>query len=149
MGWKMNVRKYFEQYNYIPHEIESLEMLIIEQKELAASIKSIDYSKERVQVSTGNEADFQRRIEKAWEYEEKYKNKIDVYYMRRKTIENLIEEVTNPSERIVLKYKYINSYNNVKIADKLMISRQWVDELVARGLAFVEEVVIIKGITLH
>ena len=145
----MNVRRYFEQYNYIPHEIESLEILIKEQKALATSIKSIDYSKERVQVSTGNEPEFQKRIQKALEYEEEYKNKIDIYYIRRKTIENLIEEVTNPSERIVLKYKYINSYDNVKIAEKLRISRQWVDELVGRGLGFVEEVVRIKGITLQ
>lgn len=145
----MNVKRYFEQYNYIPHEIESLEMLIKEQKALATSIKSIDYSKERVQVSTGNEAEFQKRIQKAWEYEEEYKDKIDLYYHRRRMIENLIEEVTNPSERIVLKYKYINSYDNVKIADKLSISRQWVDELLSRGLEYVEEVVRIKRITLQ
>lgn len=145
----MNVKRYFEQYNYIPHEIESLEMLIKEQKALATSIKSIDYAKERVQVSTGNEAEFQKRIQKALEYEEEYKKKIDVYYIRRKTIENLIEEVTNPSERIVLKYKYINSCDNVKIADKLSISRQWVDELLSRGLEYVEEVVRIKRITLQ
>lgn len=145
----MNVKRYFEQYNYIPHEIESLEMLIKEQKALATSIKSIDYSKERVQVSTGNEAEFQKRIQKALEYEEEYKDKIDLYYHRRRMIENLIEEVTNPSERIVLKYKYINSYENVKIAYKLSISRQWVDELLSRGLEYVEEVVRIKRITLQ
>ena len=144
----MNAKRLLESYNHIPYEINSLELQIKEEKELAQSIRSIDYSKEKIQVSTGNEAEFEKRLQRAWDLEEKYLAKIDQYRQKRALCENLVEQVTNPSERVCLKYKYLNNMDNVKIAERLDISRQWVDTLVSRGLSFVEQVIKIKEINI-
>lgn len=144
----MNAKRLLEGYNNIPFEIESLELQIKEEKELAKSIKSIDYSKDRVQVSTGNEAEFERRIHRAWELEEKYLEKIDKFRQKRILCEDLIEQVTNPNERLALKYKYLNKIENITIAEKMDISRQWVDTLVGRGLSFIQQIIEKKQINL-
>lgn len=144
----MNAKQYLERYRYLPHEIESLLLAIREQKELATSIRSIDYSKDKIQVSTGNEAEFEARIIRAMDLERESLEKIDEFYQVRANCEMLINNVFNPLQRTILKYKYINGKTREEIAKELGFTRQWIDEQMSRGLQLIEVIADKKKIKL-
>ena len=144
----MNAKQYLERYRYLPHEIESLMLAIREQKELATSIRSIDYSKDKIQVSTGNEAEFEARIIRAMDLERESLDKIDEFYQVRANCEMLINGVFNPLQRTILKYKYINGKTREEIAKELGFTRQWIDEQMSRGLQLIEVIADKKKIKL-
>lgn len=144
----MNAKRELTKYREYNHKINSKTEQAKEFKELAMCLKSIDYSKERVQISTGNEASFEKNIIKAIELEREILDSIDDLFRAKVTIENLIENLSNPLQRSVLRYRYINGFTFESIAEKLEISKKWAMELEGRGLHQIDIILLKKRISL-
>lgn len=145
----MSAKRYLNQYRYIPNDIESLMLRIKEEKELAKSIKSIDYSKERIQVTTGNEAKFEKQIEKIREIEAESEKKIKRYFHIMANCEKLLDSIEDPMQRNILKYKFVNGMNMDSIALRLDITRQWTTALYGKALTEIEIIAKKLGISLQ
>lgn len=140
----MNAKKYLERYKYLYIEIWSMVKDIQQLKDLACSLSSIDYSKDRVQTSPSKEASFEGQADKYADIEEEGQAKIKELYRLKQEIEETINKVESPSERVVLKLIYINDMKTKDIVEQLSMSTPWVSKQHSNGLESIEKLIKIQ-----
>lgn len=114
----MTAKEYLRQAYRLDHRIDSdiTEMECL--REMACSIGSPGFE-EHYDPNHATEAPFVRALEKVWKMEEKINGEIDLLVSLKAQIRGVIEAVTDPNERMVLRYRYIHNMTWERIGDEL------------------------------
>lgn len=122
----MEVKEYLGRYRYINLKLWAKIEQTREFKELSTSIRSFDYSKEKVQSSGySKEAEFEMLLIKAREFEEISAGEIEELIKVKSEIEKVIKQVKDPKLNIILELKYIVGLNLYEIAEKIKTTYDW------------------------
>ena len=106
---------------------------IIELKELAASVKAVDYS--GMPHGSGNQKDLSDELARIDSLVEKLGAEKESCVESYVSIEKQIKEIKNEDENDVLFYRYVKGLRFWEIAEKMDYSEQWVHKLHGRALA--------------
>jgi DNA-directed RNA polymerase sigma subunit (sigma70/sigma32) len=105
----MNAKEYLRQSyrldQRIASDIEEAKYL----REMAGSVSSIRYDRERVQGTRSTDAPFMKSLEKLWELENKISKELEMLSSLKEQIRDVIGTVEDMDERMVLKYRYIHN----------------------------------------
>ena len=102
-----------------------------ELSELATSISSLDYTKEKVDVSKGDGAKFEDIIIKICDTEKEIKREVDIL---KKDIDRKIDTIKDVDERLLLRLRYINDYKWEDICEEMNISNSQIHRVHLRAL---------------
>ena len=103
-------------------------------KELSTCIGSFDYSKDRVQTSSENDASYVTAIERIMELEEAIDNLIDEYVDFKDNAISMIHEVGNAKYVQLLFERYVEYKSLAKIGDRINRSNRQVYRLIQKAL---------------
>ena len=114
----MTAKEYLRQAYRLDHRIDSDITEMERLREMACSIGSPGFE-EHYDPNHATEAPFVRALEKVWKMEEKINGEIDRLVDLKAQIRGVIEAVTDPNERMVLRYRYIHNMTWERIGDEL------------------------------
>ena len=115
---KEYLRQAFRLHDLIQSNEEELKNL----KDLSISLPGTDYSKERVQTSNSSDARYAEIIAKIDELERVIQDEIDEMLSLKLEIRNVINNVKDNSEKLVLKYRYLNFFTWEDISNRMNVS---------------------------
>ena len=118
-------KEYLRGYRSSRRRINRIDDEIIELKELAASVKAIDYS--GMPHGSGNQKDLSDELARIGKEKESC---IETYI----SIEKQMKEVKNEDENDVLFYRYVKGLRFWEIAEIMGYSEQWIHKLHGRAL---------------
>jgi DNA-directed RNA polymerase specialized sigma subunit len=122
---KEYLRQAYRLHDLIQSNKEELKNL----KELSISLPGTDYSKERVQTSNSADARYTEIIAKIDELERVIQQEIDDMLALKLEIRNVINSVKDNSEKLVLKYRYLNFFTWDNICYRMNISLKTVHRI--------------------
>ncbi len=114
----MTAKEYLRQAYRLDHRIDSDIAEMERLREMACSIGSPGFD-EHYNPNHPTEAPFVRAIEKVWTMEQKINTEIDRLVDLKAQIRGVIEAVSDPNERMVLRYRYIHNMTWERIGDEL------------------------------
>ena len=114
----MTAKEYLRQAYRLDHRIDSDITEMERLREMACSIGSPGFE-EHYNPNHATEAPFVRALEKVWKMEEKINGEIDRLVDLKAQIRSVIEAVSDPNERMVLRYRYIHNMTWEQIGDEL------------------------------
>ena len=114
----MTAKEYLKQAFRLDHRIDSDITEMERLREMACSIGAPGFE-EHYNPNHPTEAPFVRSLEKVWQMEEKINGEIDRLVDLKAQIRSVIEAVTDPNERMVLRYRYIHNMTWERIGDEL------------------------------
>ena len=114
----MTAKEYLRQAYRLDHRIDSDIAEMERLREMACSIGAPGFE-EHYNPNHPTEAPFVRAIEKVWKMEQKINTEIDRLVDLKAQIRSVIEAVTDPNERMVLRYRYIHNMTWERIGDEL------------------------------
>ena len=114
----MTAKEYLKQAFRLDHRINSDITEMERLREMACSIGAPGFE-EHYNPNHPTEAPFVRSLEKVWQMEEKINGEIDRLVDLKAQIRSVIEAVTDPNERMVLRYRYIHNMTWDQIGDEL------------------------------
>ena len=118
----MTVKEYLRQAYRLDHRID-LDIAEMERlREMACSIGAPGFE-EHYDPNHPTEAPFIRALEKVWKLEERINAEIDRLVDLKAQMRGVIEAVSDPDERMVLRYRYIHNMTWEKIGDVLHADR--------------------------
>ena len=103
-------------------------------KELSTCIGSFDYSKDRVQTSSENDASYVTAIERIMELEEAIDHLIDEYVDFKDNAISMIHELDNAKYVQLLFERYVEYKSLAKIGDRINRSNRQVYRLIQKAL---------------
>ena len=118
----MTVKEYLRQAYRLDHRIDSDIAEMERLRAMACSIGAPGYE-EHYDPNHPTEAPFIRALEKVWKLEEKINSEIDRLVDLKAQMRGVIEAVSDPDERMVLRYRYIHNMTWEKIGDVLHADR--------------------------
>ena len=118
----MTVKEYLRQAYRLDHRIDSDISEMERLREMACSIGAPGFE-EHYDPNHPTEAPFIRALEKVWKLEEKINAEIDRLVDLKAQMRGVIEAVSDPDERMVLRYRYIHNMTWEKIGDVLQADR--------------------------
>lgn len=118
----MTVKEYLRQAYRLDHRIDSDISEMERLREMACSIGAPGFE-EHYDPNHPTEAPFIRALEKVWKLEEKINAEIDRLVDLKAQMREVIEAVSDPDERMVLRYRYIHNMTWEKIGDVLHADR--------------------------
>ena len=118
----MTVKEYLRQAYRLDHRIDSDISEMERLREMACSIGAPGFE-EHYDPNHPTEAPFIRALEKVWKLEEKINAEIDRLVDLKAQMRGVIEAVSDPDERMVLRYRYIHNMTWEKIGDVLRADR--------------------------
>lgn len=118
----MTVKEYLRQAYRLDHRIDSDISEMERLREMACSIGAPSFE-EHYDPNHPTEAPFIRALEKVWKLEEKINAEIDRLVDLKAQMRGVIEAVSDPDERMVLRYRYIHNMTWEKIGDVLHADR--------------------------
>ena len=118
----MTVKEYLRQAYRLDHRIDSDIAEMERLREMACSIGAPGFE-EHYDPNHPTEAPFIRVLEKVWKLEEKINAEIDRLVDLKAQMRGVIEAVSDPDERMVLRYRYIHNMTWEKIGDVLHADR--------------------------
>ncbi len=118
----MTVKEYLRQAYRLDHRIDSDIAEMERLREMACSIGAPGFE-EHYDPNHPTEAPFIRALEKVWKLEEKINAEIDRLVDLKAQMRGVIEAVSDPDERMVLRYRYIHNMTWEKIGDVLHADR--------------------------
>lgn len=118
----MTVKEYLRQAYRLDHRIDSDISEMERLREMACSIGAPGFE-EHYDPNHPTEAPFIRALEKVWKLEEKINAEIDRLVDLKAQMRGVIEAVSDPDERMVLRYRYIHNMTWEKIGDVLHADR--------------------------
>lgn len=121
----MTVKEYLRQAYRLDHRIDSDISEMERLREMACSIGAPGFE-EHYDPNHPTEAPFIRALEKVWKLEEKINAEIDRLVDLKAQMRGVIEAVSDPDERMVLRYRYIHNMTWEKIGDVLHADRSTV-----------------------
>ena len=108
----MTAKEYLKQAYLLDKQIQ-VEVKELEQlREMRGTIQGCSYG-EKIGTNPNRnlEAPFIKTIEKIWDYEQRIDAQINRLIDLRSEINAAIESMENPEERLLLKYRYLISYD--------------------------------------
>lgn len=114
----MTAKEYLKQAYRLDHRIDSDIAEMERLREMACSVGSPGFE-EHHNPNRSTEAPFVRVLEKVWRMEEKINAEIDRLVDLKAQIRGVIEAVSDPNERMVLRYRYIHNMTWERIGDEL------------------------------
>lgn len=114
----MTAKEYLKQAYRLDHRIDSDIAEMERLREMACSVGSPGFE-EHHNPNRPTEAPFIRALEKVWEMQEKINAEIDRLVDLKAQMREVIEAVTDPNERMVLRYRYIHDMTWEQIGDEL------------------------------
>lgn len=114
----MTAKEYLKQAYRLDHRIDSDIAEMERLREMAYSVGSPGFE-EHHNPNRPTEAPFVRVLEKVWRMEEKINAEIDRLVDLKAQIRGVIEAVSDPNERMVLRYRYIHNMTWERIGDEL------------------------------
>ena len=118
----MTVKEYLRQAYRLDHRIDSDISEMERLREMACSIGAPGFE-EHYDPNHPTEAPFIRALEKVWKLEEKINAEIDRLVDLKAQMRGVIEAVSDPDVRMVLRYRYIHNMTWEKIGDVLHADR--------------------------
>ena len=118
----MTVKEYLRQAYRLDHRIDSDISEMERLREMACGIGAPGFE-EHYDPNHSTEAPFIRALEKVWKLEEKINAEIDRLVDLKAQMRGVIEAVSDPDERMVLRYRYIHNMTWEKIGDVLHADR--------------------------
>ena len=118
----MTVKEYLKQAYRLDLRIDSDIAEMEHLREMACSIGAPGFE-EHYDPNHPTEAPFIRALEKVWKLEEKINAEIDRLVDLKAQMRGVIEAVSDPDERMVLRYRYIHNMTWEKIGDVLHADR--------------------------
>lgn len=131
----MTAKEYLKQAYLLDKQIQ-VEVKTLEQlRDMRGVIQGCSYG-EKIGTNPNRnlEAPFIRTIEKIWELEEKINAQITKLVSLQSEINEAIDQMEDPAEKLLLKYRYLNDMDWYNIADKLDISVRTVHRIHATAL---------------
>ena len=104
----MNAKRYLKQAYRLNELIQSNQQELDELRDLSTNLSGIDYSKDRVQTSTSNDAGYTKIVAKIVELENVIKEDIEKLLSLKLEIRTVINEVNDNEEKLLLKHRYLN-----------------------------------------
>ena len=114
----MTAQEYLRQAYRLDHRIDSDIAEMERLREMACSIGAPGFE-EHYNPNHATEAPFIGALEKVWKMEEKINGEIDRLVDLKAQIRSVIEAVSDPNERMVLRYRYIHNMTWERIGDEL------------------------------
>lgn len=96
---------------------------------LSTNLKSTDYSKDKVQVSPTNDANYAKIVAKIIELENLINLDIERMLMLKAEIRDVIGGIPDKEEQLVLRCRYLNFYSWEKIYSLLNVSPRTVHRI--------------------
>ena len=118
----MTAKEYLKQAYRLDHRIDSDIAEMERLREMACSIGAPGFE-EHYDPNHPTEAPFIRALEKVWKLEEKINAEIDRLVDLKAQMRGVIEAISDPDERMVLRYRYIHNMTWEKIGDVLHADR--------------------------
>lgn len=132
----MTAKEYLKQAYRLDHRIDSDIAEMERLREMACSVGSPGFE-EHHNPNRPTEAPFVRALEKVWRLEEKINAEIDRLVDLKAQIRGVIEAVSDPNERMVLRYRYIHNMTWERIGDELHAGETSIRRWHASALAHV------------
>lgn len=133
-GFKMNAKEYLQQAYRLNELINSNQAELDQLRNLSTSISSVDVSKERVQGGTDSHDKIGTIVAKIVDLNDLINDEIDRFVDLKTDIHTKIMQIPDNTEKLVLKYRYIEFCTWEQIAVKLGFTFQWVHVLHKRAL---------------
>lgn len=133
----MTNKEYLRQAYRLDHKINSDIEEVARLREMASSVGSPSLE-EHYNPNRPTESPFSRTLEKVWEMEQKINAEIDKLVDLKEQIRTVIDEVENPDEQMVLRYRYIHNYTWEQIGDALFADERTIRRWHGRGLQHVK-----------
>lgn len=125
-------KEYLRGYRSSRRRIDRINGEIVELKELATSVKAIDYS--GMPHGSGKQKDLSDELARIDSLAEKLGKEKESCIETYISIEKQMKEVKNEDENDVLFYRYVKGLRFWEIAEKMDCSEQWVHKLHGRAL---------------
>lgn len=125
-------KEYLRGYRSSRRRINRIDDEIIELKELASSVKAIDYS--GMPHGNGNQKDLSDELARIDSLVEKLGAEKESCIEAYVSIEKQIQQIKNEDENDVLFYRYIKGLRWWEISEKMDCSERWVHKLHGRAL---------------
>lgn len=131
----MTAKEYLRQAYLLDRFIESNIKTLEDLKLMRTTIQGCSYD-ERVGSNPNRniEAPFIRTIEKIWELEDEINEQICQQVSLHREINEAIDQLEDPAERLVLKYRYLNGMEWENIAREMSVSYRTVHRINASAL---------------
>lgn len=136
----MNAKEYLQQAYRLNELIDSNQKELEQLRALSTSISSCDMSKERVQSSPQSYDKIGNIVAKIVDLNEIINSEIDNFVDLKTDIHNKIMQISDNTEKLILKYRYIEFLTWEEIAVKLGFTFQWVHVLHKKALNNFEKV---------
>lgn len=127
-------QEYLEQATNINELIDSHLQELHEMKELSTTLSSMNYSKDKVQVSSDPDSNFSKIIVKITDLEYEINKEVDKLCDLKSEIKNIINNMIDNKEKLIFRYRYILHYRWEKIAEKMDLSPRTVHRIHASSL---------------
>ena len=114
----MTPKEYLKQAYRLDQKINSDIAEAARLREMASSVGSPGFE-EHYNPNRPTEAPFVRCLERVWELEQKINAEIDKLVDLKEQIRTVIDQVENPDEQMVLRYRYIHNWTWEQIGDTL------------------------------
>lgn len=136
----MNAKEYLQQAYRLNELIDSNQRELDQLRALSTSISAVDVSKERVQGGADSHDKIGSIIAKIVDLNDIINDEIDRFVDLKTDIHNKIMLIPDNTEKLVLKYRYIEFETWESIAVELGYTFQWVHVLHKRALKNFEKV---------
>ena len=133
----MTAKEYLGQAYRLDQKISSDIAEAARLREMAASVAS-PCLEEHYNPNRPTEATFVRYLNRVWELEQRINTDIDKLVDLKEYIRIAIDQVKNPDEQLVLRYRYIHNWKWERIASEMHYSVRWIYKLHGKALTSFE-----------
>lgn len=119
----MKVKEYLHQAYRLDKRIQSNIEEMDRLREMAGSVSSPRYDKERVMTSRNTDAPFVKCLERIMDLEDKINVEVDTLVALKEQIREVINGVVDTDERMVLRYRYVLELTWEQIGNELNADR--------------------------
>ena len=132
----MTAKEYLKQAYLLDKQIQ-VEVNTLEQlRDMRGTIQGCSYGEKVGSNPNRNlEAPFIRTIEKIWELEEKINNQITKLVSLQSEIDEAINQMSDPGEKLLLKYRYLHNLDWTDVAKRMAVSERTVHRIHSSALA--------------
>lgn len=118
----MTKEEYLKQVGKLQHKLNMMKLRAEQYEELAGSIPTQDFTRERVSGTRNFEAPFVKWLTKLWELESDMKEVEKQLDEKRAEVMTVIEALINENQKSVLMLRYISLLSFNQIAEKMFYS---------------------------
>lgn len=131
----MTAKEYLKQAYLLDKQIQ-VEVNTLEQlRDMRGTIQGCSYGEKVGSNPNRNlEAPFIRTIEKIWELEEKINNQITKLVSLQSEIDEAINQMSDPGEKLLLKYRYLHNLDWTDVAKRMAVSERTVHRIHSSAL---------------